>query len=371
MTTDQMLWAGIAVLAASVVLLLGYLLGSHGRRRAAKLETLSLPQGAEALAPAFGELRTQLSEVRGQMDEMRRFSAAAEERRKQEDQAWDRLTRVETSLPGIQQTLQAQIAEALRDLGKIKELQAADKQRWDKEDSAFNSLLRLTSVMLGSATSGAAAERIVEEKLETLPPQWRINNYKVNGKTVEFAIRLRDGLVLPIDSKLVAQEELAELERAQDNRQREHLKHEIQRKVLEKAAEVRQYVDAHSVDFAIAAVSDAVYNLSGSVLPEAYQKHRALLVPYSLLTPFVLMIYEQHQHGGDLDAAQVARLLGETQRHLGTAAEILNGHLSSAVTALTNARDKLGRELAAAVGVLEQVHQASDAADRQREPRSA
>lgn len=371
MTTDQMLWAGIAVLALLVVLLLGFLLGSRGRGRASKLETLALPQGAEALAPAFGELRAQLGEVRGQIDEMRRFSATAEERRKQEDQAWDRLTRVETALPGIQQTLQGQIAEALRDLGKIKELQAAEQQRWGTEDTAFQSLQRLTSVMLGSATSGAAAERVVEGALEALPPQWRITDHKVNGKAVEFAVRLPDSLILPIDSKLVAQAELAAFDGAQDNRQREHLKREIQRKVLEKAAEVHKYVDGRSVGFAIAAVSDAVYNLSGPVLPEAYQRHRALLVPYSLLAPFVLMIYEQHQHGGDLDATRLARLLGETQRHLGEAAEILNGHLSGAVTTLSNARDRLGRELAAATGALEQMQRASDTTDGQREPRSA
>jgi DNA recombination protein RmuC len=371
MTTEQMLWTGIATLAVVVLLLLGYLLGSRGRGRAAKGEVVALPPGAEALAPAFSELRAQLNEVRGQIAGLQQASAAESERHKSEDQAWDRLSRVETTLPTIQQSIQAQIAEAMRDLGTIKELQAAERQRWGTEDSAFESLQRLSAIMLGSATSGAAAERVVEGAFDGLPPQWRINNHTVNGKTVEFALRLPDGMILPIDSKLVAQSDLDALEKSQDNRQREHLKREIQRKVLDKAAEVQKYVDGRSVGFAIAAVSDAVYALSGPVLPEAYQKHRALLVPYSLLRPFMLMIYEQHQHGGDVDAAQLARLVGEAQRHLGEASSVLNGHLSGAVTTLTNARDKLGRELAAAAGAIEQIRGASDTPDAPRASRSA
>lgn len=366
-----MLWAGVAVLAALVVLLAGYALGSRGRGRAGKGGALALPPGAEGLAPAFGELRTQLGEVRGQIEDLRRVGAAADERRRQEDQAWDRLTRVESAIPGIQQALQSQIAEALRDLSAIKEVQNAEKQRWTTEDDAFKALQRLTAVMLGSATSGAAAERVVEEALSTLPPQWRITNHSVNGKTVEFAIRLPDGMILPIDSKLVAQTDLTDLQSAQDNRQREHLKRSIQKKVLDKAAEVQRYIDARSVGFAIAAIPDAAYGLSGPVLPEAYQKHRALLVPYSLLAPFVLMIYEQHQHGGDLDAARLARLVNETQRHLGEAAEILNSHLSGAVTTLTNARDRLSRELAAAALALEQVTSENRSPESQRASKSA
>jgi len=367
MTTDQMLIAGIAGLGALVVLLLGFLLGGRGRNRGG----VSLPPGAEALAPAFVELRNQIGDLTKMVNDIRVDTAGEDARRKQEDQAWDRLTRVETTLPTIQQSLQSQLAEALRDLGTIRELQAAERQRWSTEDNAFTELQRLTSVMLGSATAGAAAERMVDELLKALPAQWRIGNHSVNGKTVEFAVRLPDGQILPIDSKVVAQAELSTLKSATDNRQREGLKQDIQKKVLAKAGEVQKYVDARSVGFAIVAVSDATYAVSGPILPEAFQKHRALLVPYSLLAPFVLMIYEQHRHGGSVDAAQLTRLLGETQRHLMEASDILNSHLSGAITTLSNARDRLSRELAAAAVTLEQSRGSDGASSEQPQSKSA
>lgn len=344
LTTDQII---ILALAAVVVALLGYLIGSRGRRHDAKSGQLpvALPPGAEALEPAFGELRRQLGDLRGQVEQVRLASAAAEARRGQEEQAWQSIQRVE------------------QDLAQIREVQAAERQRWASEDDAFKSLQRLTAVMLGSATSGAAGERVVQDLLEALPPEWRITNHTVNGKTVEFAVRLPDGLFLPIDSKVVAQAELDALDREPDPKQRGQLEHEVRKKVLEKAAEVRKYVDERSAGFAVVAVSDAVYRLSGPVLPDAYRRHRALVVPYSLLIPVVLMAYEQHQHGGDLDAARLGRLLNDTQKHLGEAIEALNGHLGGALNQLTNAKNKLSHELNAAASGLDQLRSATTDAE--------
>ena len=365
MTTDQLLVAlagASAGLAILLLLLLGYLVGSGARARRAKAGApVELPPGAEALAPAFAELRTQLGELRAQVEEVRRGEAAAESARRQQEQAAQALVRVESSLaslahlPTLQQSLQEQVGGALRDLAAIKELQSAERQRWQREDDAFTALQRLTSVMLGSSTSGAAGERVVQEMLDTLPPQWRIARHTVNGREVEFAVRLPDGLILPIDSKVVAQADLDALDRESEPQRRARLERDIQAKVLNKAAEVRRYVDERSAGFAIATVPDAAYTVSGPVLSRAYQEHRALVVPYSLLVPFVLMVYEQHRHGGDLDAARMGRLLADTQTHLEAAAQALNGHLSGALTQLANARDRISRELAAAAAALEQM----------------
>lgn len=366
MTSDQIMYAfaaAAAVLAILVLLLLGYLVGSRRRLNRAKPDALptALPPGAEALAPAFAELRTQLVDLRAQIEDLRRADAADQARRAQEDQAWQTIQRVERDLtplgqlPTLQQSLQEQITAATRDLAALKQWQEAQRQRWEREDDAYGSLQRLTSLMLGSATAGAAGERVVAEQLEALPPQWRVTDHLVNGKTVEFAIRLPDGLFLPIDSKVVAQATLDALDREQDPERRAQMEREIQKKVLSKAAEVQKYVDERSAGFAIAAVSDGLYRLSGPVLPEAYQKHRALVVPYSLLVPFILMVYEQHRHGGDVDPARIGRLLSEAQRHLDSATEALNGSFSQALIRATNARDTLRAELAAASGALEQM----------------
>jgi hypothetical protein len=353
LTTDQII---IVALAAVVLLLLGYLVGSRGRRgsKAGQLP-VALPPGAEALAPAFGELRTQLGDLQGKVEQLRLTDAAAESRRGLEDQAWQAIQHVDRSLtsllqlPTLQQSLQDQVAGAVRDLAAIRELQAVERQRWTIEDDAFASLRRLATAMLGSATSGAAGERVVEQVLEGLPAQWRVADHTVNGKRVEFAIRLPDGLLLPIDSKVVAQNELRELDGTEDRTLRDRLEGGIRTKVLQRAAEVSKYVDARSPGFAVAAIPDAVFRVCGPVLARAYQEHRALLVPYSLLAPFVLMVYEQHLRSGlDLDNARLARLLADAQAHLDHAQQELNGRLGGALVQLGNGRDALARELAEA-----------------------
>jgi DNA recombination protein RmuC len=368
MTTDQLLIGGIEGLAAIVLALLGYLLGSRGRaRRADKSGLLPLPPGAEALAPAFGELRAQLGELRSQIEDLRRSEAEAAGRRSQEDHAWQTLARVEQSLtqlsqlPTLQQSLQDQVSGAARDLAGLRERLAEERQRWTLEDDAFERLQRLTAVLLGSSTSGAAGERMVQEVLGNLPPQWLVTNHTVNGKQVEFAVRLPDGVVLPIDSKVVAQSELDALDKATDEGERKRLEDRIRVQVLQRAGEVRKYVDGRSAGFAVAAVPDAVYRLSGAILARAYQESRALLVPYSLLAPFVLMVYEQHLRmgTGDADSQQLARMLADGMAHLDHAVQEVNGRLSDAITRLTNSRDALSRELAAAAGALDQARNAS------------
>lgn len=353
LTTDQIIIAG---LAAAVLLLMGYLVGSRGRSRArGKTDLMPLPPGAEALAPMFGDLRTQLDSVRGEVEQLRRSDVAEAARRGLEDQAWQSIQRVEQVLatlgqmPNLQQSFQEQISGAVRDLAALKEVQQAEQRRWTIEDEAFGRLQRISAVLLGSSTSGAAGERIVQEMLEALPAQWRVTNHTVDGRRVEFAVRLPDGLFLPIDSKVVAQAELDALDREKDAARRERLEDNVRTQVLKRVREVRQYVDERSVGFAIATVPDGVYRLCGTILPRAYQEHRALLVPYSLLGPFVLMVYEQHLRGGvDLDSARLGRLLSDAQEHLDRAAQELNGRLGNALVQVNNGRDALSRELAEA-----------------------
>ena len=306
-----------------------------------------------------------MGDLRGQIEQMRLADAAQQARLGQEDQAWQSIGRVESSLaqlgqlPSLQQSLQEQVSAAIRDLAALKEWQAKEQSRWQTEDDAFGRLQRLTNVLLGSSTSGQAGERVVQEVIDNLPPQWRYTNQAVNGRRVEFALRLPDGLILPIDSKVVSQAELDAAETTSDPGERERLERGIRTNLLKRVSEVRQYVDARTVGYAVAAVPDAAYRLSGAVLPRAFQEHRALVVPFSLLAPFILMVYEQHLRAADLDGAQVSRLVADAQQHLESAARLLNSQFGSALTQLTNAREHLTRELAAAGSALEQMRRST------------
>ncbi len=320
MPLDQI---AIGALALVVVALLSYIVGSRARAPrqaqppAQQLPPLALPSGAEALAPAFGELRGQLHHVQGKLEQLRLASAADEARRPREDQA-------------------------------------------------FASMQQLTAKLLGSANAGATGERIVEDALKALPPQWLLTDHMVANKKVEFAVRLPDGLILPIDSKVVAQSDLAALDEAQ-NGQREKIEARIRSNVLQRSGEVRQYVDARTPGFAIAAVLDAAYRLSAPVAARAYQEFQVILVPYSLVLPFVLMVYEQHRRAGmDLDAANQAKLLADAETHVKRALQELNGRVGRAFVELTNGRDALAQELGGASRALDLIR--SGAVQREKAP---
>lgn len=377
MANDQVLLIGLSiavgVLMLALALAAGLLLGRSRSRQVvqvAKGDLVPIAPTTDMLSPVLQELRAELRGVLGTLVQkvlelqgrVTEESAAGQARRGTEDRAWESIQRVETALAGlgqssstIQQTLQDQVANALREIGAIRALQTEERQRWAEEDRAFGALQRLTAVMLGSKRAGETGERLVQEALGNLPQQWLIPNHRVNGKSVEFAVRLPDGHILPIDSKVVAREELAALDQAEPDRRRP-LERSIQEKVAGKAAEVRQYLDERSVAFGIAAVPDAAYSVCGPILSRTYQEQHVLLVPYSLLLPFVLMVYEQHRHAGvDMDGERQARLLAAAQAHLERALHEINGRMGGALKQLRSGHEELAMELAEAARALGQI----------------
>jgi len=351
---------GAATVFLLLVVTLAYVAGRRSHASGARGAVAAQPPGTEAMAPAFGELHGQLAQVR---ERVQALDAASTARRGTEDQVWEAIRRVDTAvhalgqLPAAQQALQSQVADALQTLSLINEIQARQQK---SEEQAFGALQRLSAVMLGSATAGAAGERVVRDALASLPAQWKVTDHTVAGNRVEFAIRLPDSLLLPVDSKVVAQADLDAHAQTSDAAQRRRIERNISAEVLRRAGEIRQYVDERSPGFAIVAIPDAAYALCGDILADAYQKHRALIVPYSLLGPFILMVYEQHRRTAiDLKSAHVAQMLAELEIHLVAAQDELNGRLSDGLTRLTNARTALQGELAAASQTIAQLRSAS------------
>lgn len=363
MPAEQLALYALGGAVVVLLVLVAFLVGRRARPTTPD-RALALPPGAEALAPAFAELRGQLAQMQEKVQALGAAAQTDAARYGLEDQAWQAIQRVETAMaslghvPEVQRGLQSQVADALQTLVLINDVQA---RRLAQENEAHAALQRLSAVLLGSATAGAAGERLMRETLDHLPAQWKVTNHLVGGKRVEFAVRLPDGLLLPVDSKVVAQAKLDALARAADDRDRERLGGSIVAEVENRAAEVRQYVDERTPGFALAAIPDAAYSLCGAILADAFQKHRALIVPYSLLGPFVLMVYEQHRHTAtDVDSALRARSIAAAETHLERAQAELNGRLSDAITRLTNGRDALRAELAAAAQAVAHLRPADD-----------
>jgi DNA anti-recombination protein RmuC len=97
------------------------------------------------------------------------------------------------------------LTQAIQDVRvQTASLTADFKARSDVERQTADSIRRLELIVAGSSSKGAAGERIVEELFSKLPTEWQAQNFRVGNKPVEFALRLPNNLILPIDSKWTA-----------------------------------------------------------------------------------------------------------------------------------------------------------------------
>jgi hypothetical protein len=141
-------------------------------------------------------------------------------------------------------------------------------------------------------TKGKIGERMMEERLTLLPLDWITRDVEFsNGRKVEFALRAPNGLLIPIDSKWAATELLDRLGQTADKEEQANLIKSIRDVVSERAREVHRYLDENrTMGFGIVTVPDAVlpYCLDAQA---RLLKANVVLVSYSLLVPYILIIF--------------------------------------------------------------------------------
>lgn len=94
------------------------------------------------------------------------------------------------------------LTQAIQDVRvQTASLNANVKARFEVEKQTADSIARLETIIAGSGSKGAAGERILENLVSKLPTEWQVQNFRVGNKSVEFGLRLSNGLILPIDSK--------------------------------------------------------------------------------------------------------------------------------------------------------------------------
>ena len=156
-------------------------------------------------------------------------------------------------------------------------------------------VLSLSRLFTGRA-SGRGGERILNELLAALPPEILLREVEMGSGRVEFALRLRNGHLVPLDSKFV--------EPASLNHRN------LSSRVLARARELQKYLeDPRCAGFALAAVPDGVYEAVRKELARAALEHRVVLVPYTQILPVVLMVIamapkfspEGSENGEELD----------------------------------------------------------------------
>lgn len=250
---------------------------------------------------------------------------------------------VAQSLVDATAAIRHELSRAKNDLSA---LHAHVQARQQLEERTADSIRRLEAIIAGTHSKGAAGENLLEAAFARLPAEWQARDFRVGNRTVEFGLRLPNGLILPIDSKWPATHLIELFGATEDLDERRRYKAQIETAVLAKAREVKKYVDpALTVSFGVAAVPDAVYDLSWGAQVEA-MRLGVVLISYSMLVPYLLLVFQTVLNTSrDVDLEKLNAHLARAQESALLAQEELEGRFARALTMLNNARDDVSRHL--------------------------
>lgn len=243
------------------------------------------------------------------------------------------------SLYQVSKSLASELAKIQKD---VTELYTIARVRQEVEQKIASAVSRLESIIAGTQSKGSAGENIVELAFAKLPPEWQVRNFNVNGKPVEFALRLPNGLILPIDSKWAATNLIEQFASASDPAEQQKLKIEIQRIVIQKAKEVKKYIDPSvTMAFGVAVVPDAAYDLCAGIYPEIF-KLGIVLVSYSMFLPYLLLVFQTVLSSEkSIDIQRLGSHLKAVQDSVNALQNELDGRFSRAISMLNNSRDEM------------------------------
>src|SRR5574341_4029 len=236
--------------------------------------------------------------------------------------------------------------EISRTKNDVTELQTNVKARQELERRTAESIRRLEAIIAGTQTKGAAGENILEVVFSKLPPDWQVRNFRVGDKAVEFGLRLPNNLVLPIDSKWAATNLLEKFMQSDDPNEQQMLKSKIEEVVLNKAKEVRKYLDPNmTVNFGVAAVPDAIYDLCSGIQADVFQLN-VVLVSYSMFVTYLLLVFQTIlKTSQNIDLQKLDPYLQSADDSIKALQQELEGRFSRAITMLSNSRDDMGIQL--------------------------
>lgn len=239
--------------------------------------------------------------------------------------------------------IRAELSRAKTDLT---ELQTHTKARQELELRTADSIRRIEATIAGTQSKGAAGENILEMVFAKLPQDWQVRNFRVGDKAVEFGLRLPNNMVLPIDSKWAATSLLEQFVATDEPNERQRLKTQIEAAVLDRAREVKKYIDPNvTVNFGVAAVPDAIYELCYGIQADAFQLN-VVLVSYSMFVPYLLLVFQTVlKTSHNIDLQKLDAYLQSAETNLAALQDELEGRLPRAVTMLNNSRNEMSLHL--------------------------
>ena len=236
-------------------------------------------------------------------------------------------------------------AEATRALGSrvdeavasLASLTGAFEERRRLEEQAVDALARVERLIAGSHGRGRSGENLLGAALAEFPPEMLVRDFTLGGKVCEFALRMPDGKLLPIDSKWPASDLAAELARA-EGPALEEIRKRIEKAVCLRVGEVAAYLDPNlTVPMAVAAVPDSIFGCCRKAHAVAHRS-RVLIVSHSLAVPLLLGMWNLHRtYAGDIDEAQLHERVHEISVILDHLGDRIEGQLSRGLKMAANA----------------------------------
>ncbi|MGH2720871.1 MAG: hypothetical protein ACRDJO_04620 [Actinomycetota bacterium] len=216
-------------------------------------------------------------------------------------------------------------------------LAGAFDERRRLEEQAVEALGRVERLIAGSYGRGRSGENLLAAALAEFPPEMVVRDFTVGGRVCEFALRMPDGKLLPIDSKWAATDLLGSLAEAGGDGAAE-VRRRVERVVAGRLREVAGYIEPSlTVPLAVAAVPDAVYACCRKA-HAAGQQARVLIVSYSNAVPLLLGMWSLYRaYATDVDEAQLLARLHEVSVVLGRLSERIEGQLSRGLKIAHNA----------------------------------
>lgn len=235
--------------------------------------------------------------------------------------------------------MRTQLSNAKNDLT---ELHTHVKSKQESERQTAESVRRLETIIAGTQTKGSAGENVLEVVFAKLPIEWQVRDFRIGGKSVEFALRLPNNLIMPIDSKWAATNLLEQFINADNIQDQQRLKKAIEDAVFQKAKEVRKYIDPSvTVNFGIAVIPDAVYDLCTGIQSEIFQLN-VVLVSYSMFVPYLLLVFQMSlKNSQSIDLQKLDAYLQVAQESVKSLQDELDGRFSRAITMMNNSRDDM------------------------------
>lgn len=252
------------------------------------------------------------------------------------------ITELKTLTANLSEATGAMRTELSHAKNDLTELHTHVKSKQESERQTAESVRRLETIIAGTQTKGLAGENVLEVVFAKLPIEWQVRDFEIGGKSVEFALRLPNNLIMPIDSKWAATNLLEQFVNADGIQEQQRLKKAIEDAVFQKAKEVRKYIDpSRTVNFGIAVIPDAVYDLCIGIQSEIFQSN-VVLVSYSMFIPYLLLVFQMSlKNGQSIDLQKLDTYLQVAQESVKSLQDELDGRFSRAITMMNNSRDDM------------------------------